>query len=43
VPPFYDVPASWEPVTVNGTAILRIRGARIAEHCGDRHCQEAWA
>ncbi len=38
--PFYDVPASGEPVTINGTAILRIRDGRITEHWGGPHCQE---
>ncbi|MGO9458415.1 MAG: ester cyclase [Acidimicrobiales bacterium] len=38
--PFYDVPASGEPVTINGTAILRIRDGPITEHWGGPHCQE---
>jgi len=38
--PFYDVPASNEPVTINGTAILRIRDGLIVEHWGGPHCQE---
>jgi len=37
---FYDVPASGEPVTINGTAILRVRDGQIAEHWGGPHCQE---
>jgi len=39
--PFYDVPASGEPVTINGTAILRIRDGQIVEHWGGPHCQKA--
>ncbi len=38
---FYDVPASGEPVTINGTAILRIRDGQIVEHWGGPHCQKA--
>ena len=38
--PFYDVAPSGRPVTINGTAILRIRDGRIAEHWGGPHCQE---
>ena len=38
--PFYDVPPSGEPVTINGTAILRIRDGLIVEHWGGPHCQE---
>ena len=37
--PFYDVPASGAPVTINGTAILRIRDGQIVEHWGGPHCQ----
>jgi len=37
--PFYDVPASGDPVTINGTAILRIRDGQIVEHWGGPHCQ----
>jgi steroid delta-isomerase-like uncharacterized protein len=37
--PFYDVPASGQPVTINGTAILRIRDGQIVEHWGGPHCQ----
>jgi predicted ester cyclase len=37
---FYDVPPSGEPVTINGTAILRFRDGLIAEHWGGPHCQE---
>jgi steroid delta-isomerase-like uncharacterized protein len=38
--PFYDVPPSGRPVTINGTAILRIRHGRIVEHWGGPHCQK---
>lgn len=37
---FYDVPASGQPVTINGTAILRIRDGQIVEHWGGPHCQK---
>jgi predicted ester cyclase len=37
--PFYDVPPSGRPVTINGTAILRIRDGKIVEHWGGPHCQ----
>jgi predicted ester cyclase len=37
---FYSVPASGKPVTINGTAILRIRDGQIVEHWGGPHCQE---
>jgi len=38
--PFYDVPPSGKPVTINGTAILRVRDGLITEHWGGPHCQE---
>jgi predicted ester cyclase len=38
--PFYDVLASGKPVTINGTAILRIRDGQIVEHWGGPHCQK---
>lgn len=38
--PFYDVPPSGRPVTINGTAILRIHDGRIVEHWGGPHCQK---
>ena len=38
---FYDVAPSGKPVTINGTAILRIRDGQIVEHWGGPHCQEA--
>jgi predicted ester cyclase len=37
---FYDVPASGGEVTINGTAILRMRDGKIVEHGGGPHCQE---
>ncbi len=37
---FYTVAPSGKPVTINGTAILRIRDGQIAEHWGGPHCQE---
>jgi predicted ester cyclase len=37
---FYDVPASGEPVEINGTAILRMRDGKIVEHWGGPHCQK---
>ena len=36
---FYDVAPSGEPVTINGTAILRIRDGKIVEHWGGPHCE----
>jgi len=38
--PFYDVPPSGLPVTINGTAILRIRDGQIVEHWDGPHCQQ---
>ena len=38
--PFYDVAPSGGPVTINGTAILRIRDGQIVEHWGGPHCQK---
>jgi predicted ester cyclase len=37
---FYALPPSGKPVTINGTAILRIRDGQIVEHWGGPHCQE---
>jgi predicted ester cyclase len=37
---FYDVPPSGQPVTINGTAILRVRDGQIVEHWGGPHCQQ---
>jgi predicted ester cyclase len=36
--PFYDVPPSGKPVTINGTAILRMRDGKVVEHWGGPHC-----
>jgi predicted ester cyclase len=38
--PFYDVAPSGDPVTINGTAVLRLRDGKIVEHWGGPHCQE---
>ena len=38
--PFYGVAASGNPVEINGTAILRVRGGKIVEHWGGPHCQD---
>jgi SnoaL-like polyketide cyclase len=38
--PFYDVEPSGNPVTINGTAILRMGDGLIAEHWRGPHCQE---
>lgn len=37
---FYGVEPTGKPVTINGTAILRIRDGRIVEHWGGPHCQD---
>ena len=37
---FYDVAPSGKPVTINGTAILRVRDGKIVEHWGGPHCQK---
>jgi len=37
---FYDVPASGEPVEINGTAILRMKDGKVVEHWGGPHCQD---
>jgi predicted ester cyclase len=37
---FYDVAPSGNPVTINGTAILKLRDGLIVEHWGGPHCQE---
>jgi predicted ester cyclase len=36
--PYYDVPPSGRPITINGTAILRFRDGKIVEHWGGPHC-----
>jgi hypothetical protein len=38
--PFFGVPASGKPVTINGTAILRMRDGKVVEHWGGPHCSE---
>ena len=38
--PFFDVPPSGQPVTINGTAILCIHDGQIVEHWGGPHCQK---
>jgi predicted ester cyclase len=35
---YYDVPPSGERVTINGTAILRLRDGVVVEHWGGPHC-----
>jgi predicted ester cyclase len=35
---YYDVPPSGERVTINGTAILRLRDGQVVEHWGGPHC-----
>src|SRR5215470_550741 len=35
---YYDVPPSGKPVTINGTAILRLRDGQVVEHWGGPHC-----
>jgi predicted ester cyclase len=35
---FYDVAPSGERVTINGTAILRMRDGKVVEHWGGPHC-----
>jgi hypothetical protein len=36
---YYDVPPSGDPVTINGTAILRMKDGQVVEHWGGPHCQ----
>ena len=36
---FFDIAPTGRPVTINGTAILRIRDGQIVEHWGGPHCQ----
>jgi predicted ester cyclase len=38
--PFFGVAPSGEPVTINGTAILRMRDGKVVEHWGGPHCSE---
>src|SRR5262249_35402139 len=35
---YYDVPPSGRPVTINGTAILRMPDGKVVEHWGGPHC-----
>ncbi len=35
---YYDVPASGRRMTINGTAILRMRHGKVVEHWGGPHC-----
>jgi len=37
---YYDVPPSGERVTINGTAILRMRDGVVVEHWGGPHCMQ---
>lgn len=37
---FNGVEPSGKPVTINGTAILRMRDGKIVEHWGGPHCQD---
>jgi predicted ester cyclase len=36
--PYYDIPPSGQRVTINGTAILRMRDGKVVEHWGGPHC-----
>ena len=36
--PYYGVPPSGKRVTINGTAILRMRDGKVVEHWGGPHC-----
>lgn len=38
--PYYDVPASGERVTINGTAVLRFENGKVVEHWGGPHCMK---
>lgn len=38
--PFFGVPPTGEPVTINGTAILRLRDGKVVEHWGGPHCAQ---
>jgi predicted ester cyclase len=35
---YYDVPPSGRRVTINGTAIVRMRDGKVVEHWGGPHC-----
>ena len=36
--PYYGIPASGKRITINGTAILRMRDGKVVEHWGGPHC-----
>ena len=36
--PYYGVPPSGQRITINGTAILRMRDGKVVEHWGGPHC-----
>ena len=36
--PYYEIPPSGRRVTINGTAILRLRDGKVVEHWGGPHC-----
>jgi predicted ester cyclase len=38
--PFFGVAPSGQPVTINGTAILRMRDGQVVERWGGPHCSE---
>jgi predicted ester cyclase len=38
--PFFGVAPSGRRVTINGTAILRMRDGKVVEHWGGPHCSE---
>jgi len=35
---YYGIPPSGKPITINGTAILRMRDGKVVEHWGGPHC-----
>ena len=35
---YYGVAPSGQPVTINGTAVLRLRDGKVVEHWGGPHC-----
>ena len=35
---YYGVPPSGKPVTINGTAVLRVKDGKVVEHWGGPHC-----
>jgi len=36
--PYYGIPPSGKRITINGTAILRMRDGKVVEHWGGPHC-----